>query len=95
MKKILLSVLLILAMATSFGQMDWNLTFDDTTHLNRVLIDISSNPNNIWQIGGPDKTVFRLAKSSPNVIVTATLKIFFNSGLVQTGKDSCIYIIKQ
>ena len=58
---------------TSFGQSYWNLTFDNATSLNRVVIDTFSNHNNIWKIGHSHKTVFNTAHSSPNVIVTDTL----------------------
>lgn len=76
MKKIILSVSLVIIAATSFGQMYWNLTFDDTTNINRILFDTSSNPNNIWQKGHPNKTVFISAKSSPNVVVTDTINSY-------------------
>jgi len=73
MKKLLLSITLILIAATSFGQPSWGLNFDNSTYLNRVVIDTSSNPNNIWQIGHPNKTIFDSANSNPNVIVTDTI----------------------
>ena len=76
MKKQLLSISLILLAATSFGQAFWGLTFDDTTYINRVIIDTVANPNNIWQIGHPDKTIFNSAHSSPNVIATDTLNSY-------------------
>lgn len=36
-------------------------------------IDTVSNPNNIWQVGSPQKSVFTNAYSSPNVIVTDSI----------------------
>lgn len=51
----------------------WDLNFDNSTNLNRVVIDTSSNPNNIWQIGHPNKTIFTTAHSAPKVIATDTL----------------------
>ena len=76
MKKLLLSISMTLIAATSFGQMIWNLDFENTSYLNRVIIDTSSNPNNIWQIGHPNKTIFTSAYSSPNVIATDTLNFY-------------------
>ena len=38
-----------------------------------LYIDTVNCPNNKWQIGKPDKTVFNAAYSAPNVIVTDTL----------------------
>jgi hypothetical protein len=73
MKKILLSISLTLIAATSFGQWTWNIDFEDTTTLHRVLIDTVANPNNIWQIGHPNKTLFTSANSNPNAIVTDTV----------------------
>jgi hypothetical protein len=73
MKKLLLLISLTVVSATSFGQWQWNLNFEDTTYLHRVFIDTISNPNCIWQIGHPAKTIFNSAYSVPNVIVTDTL----------------------
>jgi len=42
-------------------------------HLN---IDTTSNPNNIWQIGSPQKIVFDSAYSIPNAIVTDTINSY-------------------
>jgi hypothetical protein len=38
-----------------------------------ITIDTISNPNNIWQIGVPNKPLFNTAYSVPNVIVTDTI----------------------
>ncbi len=73
MKKLLLSISLTLIAATTFGQMMWNLDFDNAAYLDRVVIDTVSNPNNIWQIGNPDKTIFIGALSFTNAIVTDTI----------------------
>jgi hypothetical protein len=59
-----------LLVATSFGQMMWELTFDDTAYINRVVIEKGSDPHNTWSIGHPAKTVFMAAFSNPNVIAT-------------------------
>lgn len=76
MKKISFSVLLCLLVTAAFGQWVWDIDFEDTTTLNRVIIDTVSNPNNIWQIGHPDKTVFVSSNSDPNSIVTDTTNTY-------------------
>lgn len=38
--------------------------------------DTISNPNNIWQIGPPQKTSFSTAYSNPNVIITDTINTY-------------------
>lgn len=38
-----------------------------------IFIDSTANPNNVWQIGTPQKSVFSSAYSVPNVIVTDTI----------------------
>ncbi len=71
--------LLLLAMSSlpglSMGQLDffdYTITFDDTLEIKNLYIDTVSNPNNIWQVGIPQKTIFTDAYSAPNVIVTDT-----------------------
>jgi hypothetical protein len=76
MKIFLLSISLTCIVVTSFGQMVWDISFDDTTFLDRIVVDTNSNPNNIWKIGHPNKTVFTTANSSPNVIVTDTMNSY-------------------
>jgi hypothetical protein len=73
MKKLFLLISLTLVTATSFGQWGWNLDFDSPAFLDRVYNDTVSNPNCIWQVGHPTKTVFNSAYSNPNAIVTDTL----------------------
>lgn len=76
MKKRLLSVLCSLAVATSYGQITWDINFEDVFTLPRVRIDTVSDTNNIWQIGHPDKTAFYSAHSDPNAIVTDTANVY-------------------
>ena len=45
------------------------INFDNSDTL-RIAIDTLSNPDNIWQIGIPDKSFFDNAYSEPNAIVT-------------------------
>lgn len=73
MKKLLLSISLTFVAATSFGQFGWGIDFDTPWYLDRIVRDTISNPNCIWQVGHPSKTVFTSAHSVPNVIVTDTL----------------------
>lgn len=60
---------------SSFGQFQ-NINFEDTTYKQSVIIDKISNPNNIWQVGKPQKTKFASAHSVPNSIVTDTLNYY-------------------
>ncbi len=71
--------LILLAMSSlpglSMGQLDffdYTITFDDSQEIEHLYIDTVSNPNNIWQVGIPQKTIFTDAYSPPNVIVTDT-----------------------
>ena len=52
------------------------ITFDDTNYLDLIMIDTISNPNNIWQIGRPQKLVFDSAHTKPNVIITDTVNTY-------------------
>lgn len=72
MKKILFLIVLTLIVSKTFGQAFWDIDFEDTTTVDRVIIDTTSNINNIWQIGHPNKTIFNTAHSNPNAIVTDT-----------------------
>lgn len=77
MKKTL-TLALILVSLTAFGQSPWEnyfyaINFEDTTQLYRINIDTISNPDNIWQIGAPQKPVLTSAYSDPNVIITDTI----------------------
>lgn len=53
------------------GQTTWDISFDNATHLDRIIFNGSST-NNVWQIGKPGKPIFTAANSAPNVIVTDT-----------------------
>lgn len=73
MKKLLLSIPLILIAAATYGQDFWELSFDDALSVDRVIVDTNSNPDNIWKIGRPSKITFNSSISNPNAIVTDTL----------------------
>jgi len=66
---------------------DYNIDFEDTTQFFRLEIDTNTNPNNIWQIGTPQKTLFTSAYSLPNAILTDT----FNPYPIN---DTSMFIIK-
>lgn len=74
MKKYLLLIPLMLISAVSFAQdFIYTLDFEDTAALHHLRIDTAFNPNNIWQVGAPQKTIFTNAYSPPNVIITDTI----------------------
>lgn len=66
---------------------NYDITFDNNYGLNHLAIDTVSNPNNIWQIGTPQKNLFANAASLPSAIVTDTLNPF-------PINDTSIFIIK-
>ena len=49
--------------------------------MNNNRIQIENNPENIWQIGIPNKTIFESARSLPNVIVTDTISNYPQNNL--------------
>jgi len=51
------------------------ITFDNNQNLFRIRID-TTIPNNIWQIGKPQKATFTSAYSLPNAIVTDTINTY-------------------
>jgi hypothetical protein len=97
MKKLyLLLTMMLMTSSFSFGQVscggiampeDWNFDggFSPWDYL--LQIDTVSNPNNIWQIGVPQKTVINSAYSSPNVIMTDTLNYY-------PPNDTSVFIFK-
>ena len=74
MKKHYIVVNLLLSFLISHAQTDWgSVNFDDSTWQNFIFFDTISNPENIWQIGNPGKTILDEAFSLPNAIVTDTI----------------------
>jgi hypothetical protein len=69
MKKIFLVINLLFVVIGGFTQFPNHINFDDSVNLFRIHID-STLPDNIWQIGQPDKTIFTSSHSIPNAIVT-------------------------
>ncbi|MCF8372800.1 MAG: T9SS type A sorting domain-containing protein [Bacteroidales bacterium] len=76
MRKILFLISIIIICQIGFAQMDYNINFDDGSNMGKLTIDTLSNPNNCWQIGPPQKTVFSNAYSGSNVIVTDTVNSY-------------------
>ena len=62
------------------GQYDldgnYDLNFDNEYGLNHLFIDTIADPDNIWQVGVPQKGLFTSAKSLPNVIVTDAINSY-------------------
>lgn len=58
-----------------YGQFT-EITFDDTNNLDLIMIDTVSNPNNIWQIGKPQKSFFNSAYSDPKVMITDSMNSY-------------------
>lgn len=77
MKKIL-TILLFLNFHTLYSQTScddnyYNIDFEDTVCLYHIVIDTTSFPNNIWQIGRPQKPLFDSTAYPTNVIITDTV----------------------
>jgi hypothetical protein len=49
---------------------------DSLEVINHLSIDTISNPNNIWQMGKPNKQIFHSALTLPNAIVTDTVNSY-------------------
>ncbi len=87
MNKLIYLFAVTMIIATSTFCQTQNLYFDDTTYKQSIIIDKILNPNNIWQIGKPQKNIFTSAYSIPNAIVTDTLNSYPNN-------DSSKFIIR-
>lgn len=84
MKKTILAIFSALFFNALLGQ-QIEINFDDG-YLDWIKID-SINPNNIWQIGPPQKLLFDSAFSEPNVLITDTLNSY------PTSNNSVFYVI--
>jgi len=81
---------IFLFLTSTNGQSWWGnyyLNFDNGQNLHHLKIDNISNPNNIWQIGVPQKSHFNVAHSIPNVIVTQKTNPY-------PINDTSVFIIK-
>jgi len=80
---ILTLVTVFMVVASVHGQHqanDYYITFENhppmTPSDHHISIDTTSNADNIWQIGKPQKSVFTSAVTIPNVIVTDTINTY-------------------
>jgi hypothetical protein len=73
MKQITFILFLFVCAKFSFSQEEiYPITFDNSTWHEFLRIDSASNPNNIWEVGVPMKSILNNAFSTPNVIITKT-----------------------
>jgi hypothetical protein len=71
MNKLILSLFILMISLYSFSQDGCMSKFEGSTYqICNLSIDTISNPNNIWEIGIPQKIIFDSASSLPNAIVT-------------------------
>jgi hypothetical protein len=84
---IFISVLTAFSVKCQTKNWYYNLKFDNQSGLEHLYIDTITNPNNIWQIGKPQKSVFLGAFSPPNAIVTDTISSY-------PINDTSVFIIK-
>jgi hypothetical protein len=76
MKTIVFTCLFTIVLVKANCQFGYGtINFDDTINLFRIRID-TTVPNNIWQIGAPNKHIFKSAYSLPNAIITDTLNSY-------------------
>lgn len=81
---------ILLYSSSLFSQWSYTFNFEDTTGYYNFLKIEAGGPlsTNSWQIGSPNKTIFTLANSSPNVIVTDTVNFY-------QSNDSSVFEIYQ
>ncbi len=88
MMRAILMVTFVLRGLMSFGQDgNYNLNFDEPFYLDHLSIDTNSNPDNVWQIGKPQKNILSSAKSIPNALITDTVNPY-------PSNDTSIFVIK-
>jgi hypothetical protein len=88
MKNLLFTFLVLLFSTNAFSQVAWEIDFENWYFgEDRVFIDTCTNPDNVWQVGQPSKTIFNQAFSIPNAILTDTLNYY-------PSNDTSMFIIK-
>jgi len=96
MKRLIFLMSLLVIASTTFGQVwcggiampeDWDFDGGQTPYDFILEIDTLSNPDNIWQIGNPQKGVINNAYSNPNVIITDTIDYY-------PPNDTSVFIFK-
>lgn len=72
--KLIITFIALVLYNTANAQYIFEHTFESPKNIykDRFIIDTVNNPNNIWQIGEPQKATFSSAHSYPNAIVTDT-----------------------
>jgi len=87
--KTIIFILLSIFSLTAYSQdySGYTIDFEDPLQFYRLKTDTNSNPNNIWQIGTPQKTIFTSAYSIPYAIVTDTTNPY-------PVNDTSMFIVK-
>jgi hypothetical protein len=73
MKKLIPFLLIFLSLQVQAQFSNFCVNFEDPEYIGAVSIDTVTYPENLWQIGPPQKPGFGYAYSQPNAIVTDTL----------------------
>ena len=96
MKRFIFIMSMLVITSATFGQVwcggiamleDWDFDGGQTPFDFILEIDTITNPNNIWQIGTPQKGVIANAYSNPNVIITDTINYY-------PPNDTSVFIFK-
>ncbi|MBW7914274.1 MAG: hypothetical protein H3C54_11410, partial [Taibaiella sp.] len=76
--KLIFTLIAILLYNTAYTQWIFENTFESPKNIynDRFIIDTANYPNNIWQIGEPQKTTFNSAHSYPNAVITDTINAY-------------------
>jgi hypothetical protein len=70
MKNLLVLFLMVVSIQAISQDWIYDINFEDPGEFYRINFDTVLNPENIWQIGSPQKPVFTSAYSLPNAMVT-------------------------
>lgn len=77
MKRLCILSILVIIMKASIAQFGLTtINFEDTSTLIYLSIDATTNSNNIWQIGRPNKALFSSSYSLSNAIITDTVNYY-------------------
>lgn len=76
MKKLILLLALIPGIRVQAQFVNFCVNFEDPEFTEAVTIDTVAYPDNLWQIGHPQKPGFDYAYTQPNAIVTDTLEYY-------------------
>ena len=88
MKTVIFLFAFLIITCTVTAQPEYFIDFDSPySKDSHIIIDTLSNPDNIWQIGKPDKPVFTNAFNSINAIVTDTMNPY-------PVNDTSVFIIE-